>query len=372
MADNYVPQELNRDQLHEKFKNREKPDEDDFKDLFKSCINKMEDQVHVKDHNIGIGTDDPKAKLHVDGTLMLKSGVPVDCISSDGTMTNPSNNTIPTQGALVTYVDSRTQIQTFVDSIFIGTIAAFASETIPDGWLICDGSVKTSKTYQRLSDQLKSRYGGDGTNTFGLPDLRGMFVRGHNTIGNNNVPSVNDPDFTARTDKNGFSDKIGSTQPHAIQKHGHNSSGLKVSETELNHNHYIEAMDNVAVVGNGVTIINNHTDRMVIGNHDGSFDNHGGNHLVSDGTLQFLNNNGVTTANQTTYTLTEEGYPGGANHTLQYMKTLPVWKNPSQTNGALVSGNTGDPGISDNNLSISETRPTNIALVYCIYAGAKA
>lgn len=43
----------------------------------------------------------------------------------------------------------------------------------PSGWLICDGSTPTIQQYQMLAALLGTTYGGDGSTTFGLPDLRG-------------------------------------------------------------------------------------------------------------------------------------------------------------------------------------------------------
>jgi microcystin-dependent protein len=45
-------------------------------------------------------------------------------------------------------------------------------------WLLCDGSVLKVADYPDLGTLLSSRYGGDGSTTFGVPDLRGLFVRG--------------------------------------------------------------------------------------------------------------------------------------------------------------------------------------------------
>jgi microcystin-dependent protein len=69
----------------------------------------------------------------------------------------------------------------------LGTVAAYAGDaSVPQvlasihaaGWLLCDGSVEQISDYQDLSKIIGTRYGGDGKTTFGLPDLRGRFVRG--------------------------------------------------------------------------------------------------------------------------------------------------------------------------------------------------
>ena len=62
----------------------------------------------------------------------------------------------------------------------IGTIVYRDGLTIPDGWLLCDGSTKNISTYPALANYFrtehgkKNYYGGNGTSTFGLPSIRRM------------------------------------------------------------------------------------------------------------------------------------------------------------------------------------------------------
>lgn len=56
---------------------------------------------------------------------------------------------------------------------FTGEIRLFAGNYAPDNWHICDGSLLSISTYQALFALIATTYGGDGVNTFGLPDLRG-------------------------------------------------------------------------------------------------------------------------------------------------------------------------------------------------------
>lgn len=60
-----------------------------------------------------------------------------------------------------------------------GTIVPYAGETIPQGWLLCDGSAVSRTEYANLYAAIKTAWGhGDNATTFNLPDLRGMFLRG--------------------------------------------------------------------------------------------------------------------------------------------------------------------------------------------------
>ncbi|MBX2831277.1 MAG: tail fiber protein [Rhodospirillales bacterium] len=61
----------------------------------------------------------------------------------------------------------------------IASIHAFATQTVPDGYLICDGSAISRTEYTELFGALGTVWGaGDGTSTFNIPDLRGEFMRG--------------------------------------------------------------------------------------------------------------------------------------------------------------------------------------------------
>jgi microcystin-dependent protein len=60
-----------------------------------------------------------------------------------------------------------------------GLIGWFAGSVAPAGWLLGDGSAVSRTTYAGLFAICATTYGaGDGSSTFNLPDLRGVFVRG--------------------------------------------------------------------------------------------------------------------------------------------------------------------------------------------------
>lgn len=61
---------------------------------------------------------------------------------------------------------------------FIGEIRLFPYTYVPDGWLACDGSLHDLRQYQGLFAVIGIKFGGDGTSTFGVPDLRGLTVVG--------------------------------------------------------------------------------------------------------------------------------------------------------------------------------------------------
>lgn len=64
----------------------------------------------------------------------------------------------------------------------IGTILPFAgANSIPAGYLVCDGSAISRTTYAQLYDVIGTTYGeGDGSSTFNVPDLKGRYIEGQN------------------------------------------------------------------------------------------------------------------------------------------------------------------------------------------------
>ena len=60
-----------------------------------------------------------------------------------------------------------------------GAVMPFAMNSAPAGWLAADGTAVSRSTYATLFAAISTTHGaGDGSTTFNLPDLRGIFVRG--------------------------------------------------------------------------------------------------------------------------------------------------------------------------------------------------
>jgi microcystin-dependent protein len=63
--------------------------------------------------------------------------------------------------------------------MFIGNIIAFSGNTIPEGYLECDGSAVSRDEYPDLFSVIGTSYGaGDGSTTFNLPNLSGRVALG--------------------------------------------------------------------------------------------------------------------------------------------------------------------------------------------------
>ncbi len=56
---------------------------------------------------------------------------------------------------------------------FLGEIRMFAGNFAPDGWAMCNGQILPISQNTALFSLLGTFYGGNGTATFALPDLRG-------------------------------------------------------------------------------------------------------------------------------------------------------------------------------------------------------
>ena len=56
---------------------------------------------------------------------------------------------------------------------FLGEIRMFGGNYAPAGWALCDGTTLAIAQNTALFALIGTTYGGDGTTTFNLPDLRG-------------------------------------------------------------------------------------------------------------------------------------------------------------------------------------------------------
>lgn len=97
-----------------------------------------------------------------------------------------------------------------MDEGTIGEIRMFAGNFAPRNWAFCAGQLLSISQNQELFSVIGTIYGGDGQNTFGLPDLRGRVAIGPgqgsgtsnytqgqmsgsetNTLNTNQIPSHN-------------------------------------------------------------------------------------------------------------------------------------------------------------------------------------
>jgi microcystin-dependent protein len=107
-----------------------------------------------------------------------------------------------------------------------GTVIAWMGVTTnpPPGWELCWGQAvgRADPKYARLFSVIQTSDGtGDGLNTFNLPDLRGLFLRGINASRSDNYA---DPDTLQRTNSSAggnYGNQVGSVQADMFKSHTH-------------------------------------------------------------------------------------------------------------------------------------------------------
>jgi microcystin-dependent protein len=173
-----------------------------------------------------IGTSDLRSNtrirgsLDIDNSLNLQLGTSVNEFSTDTSLSGNSDTAVPTERAVKAYADA---VRDYIDSLLVGSVAAFAMEAPPTGWLECNGAAISRFAFARLFAVIGTRFGmGNGATNFNIPDLRGHFIRGWSH------GAGNDPDRNSRT--NWFvggvtGDAVGSYQFDAYRSHTHSFSG---------------------------------------------------------------------------------------------------------------------------------------------------
>ena len=117
----------------------------------------------------------------------------------------PNVPTAPTgtstkQAASTAFV--QTEIANKVNEVVpIGTIIAFAANSAPTGYVLCNGANVSRTTYSNLFAVIGTTYGaGDGSTTFTLPNLIDRFIEGSSTAGIYIQAGL--PNITGRTQSN--------------------------------------------------------------------------------------------------------------------------------------------------------------------------
>lgn len=229
----------------------------------------------------------------------------------------------------------------------IGMVAPFSMSYPPTGWLACNGAAVSRTTYNSLFSRLGTTYGaGDGVNTFNLPDMRGLFPRGW--------------DDGRGVDPNRA---FGSYQEMMLHSHGHGASAAAVgdhvhsawTDVQGNHNHrswtdgqgehghraWTDMQGNHAHASNGVPGIG-----------QGS----GGINSVQQADGQ----QNTSHAGSHTHTVGMD-YAGNHAHTV----SMEIAGNHGHTVGIGGAG-THSHGVTVSAAGGAETRPKNLALLFCI------
>ena len=127
-------------------------------------------------------------------------------------------------------------LSTTVQAQFVPTGSVFewagSSNSIPSGYLYCNGQAVSRTTYAALFTAIGTAYGsGNGSTTFNVPDMRGYFARGVSD------DSSNDPDKATRTASasgGNTGNNVGSVEISTISAHTHTATSVV---TDPGHNH---------------------------------------------------------------------------------------------------------------------------------------
>ena len=111
------------------------------------------------------------------------------------------------------------------DTLPVGAIMPFGSDTIPENWLLCNGQAVSRTDYQELFNTIGITYGtGDGFTTFNLPDLQGKIPVGLDE---------NDTDFDTLGNTGG--EKTHTLTINEMPRHKHNVVGNFAGTSGTNH-----------------------------------------------------------------------------------------------------------------------------------------
>lgn len=139
-----------------------------------------------------------------------------------------------------------------------GTIQTLAGSNIPEGYLVCDGSIVNIADYPKLYATIGTAHGhgnNDGL-TFHLPDLRGRFMRGKD------AGAGRDTDAGVRTLPNAggnTGDNVGSVQDNNVRAHTHNYNGNYAGDGSVGGGNGLPMYDPSNVFGNITRLVANVT-----------------------------------------------------------------------------------------------------------------
>jgi microcystin-dependent protein len=240
---------------------------------------------------------------------------------------------------------TQSKLNASVTLVPTGAVMPFAMNSAPSGWLAADGTAVSRLTYSALFESIGTIYGaGNGSTTFNLPDLRGYFVRGVNT---NSDGTASGAFGTKQADsyKSHNHGGITGTGTTGLESQGHTHSGTTGGESN-DHAHYVS------------------------GTTGADYPDHTHSYLRSSFALR-----NATAGGNNNVGVSEYGTDSGGRSALHY-HDFAAWtggRNNVHTHNFTTGGVSANHTHNVPSLSISadgstETRPKNIALLYCIKA----
>ncbi len=113
---------------------------------------------------------------------------------------------------------------------FLGEIRNVAFTFAPKGWAVCDGSLLSISQNSALFSLLGTTYGGNGTTTFALPDLRGRIA-----IGSGAAPGLSSYDLGQQGGQESYT-----LQTQELPSHNHSMSAANSQASTTNPQYFAE------------------------------------------------------------------------------------------------------------------------------------
>lgn len=149
-------------------------------------------------------------------------------VLSPSTDTDPPTNPIWTVDGIVSpssaVLAALAQYEASIAAVPIGAQMSFSGNTLPPGWLFCDGSAVSRSTYSNLFTVIGTQYGtGDGSTTFNLPDKRGRMSLGADNMNGSPASRVTFAGSGVNADVvgSGGGDQLLQVHAHATSDPGH-------------------------------------------------------------------------------------------------------------------------------------------------------
>ena len=168
--------------------------------------------------------------------------------------TSTATLAVDTQGPTLVSITLDTLKRLLATTIPVSTIQPILTNTIPNGWLLCDGTAVSRTDYADLFEVIGTTYGGgDGETTFNLPDCRGLFLKGKeslDTLGVINeagLPNITGT-FSAPTSRSIIPTESGAFSGSAFGNEGEGDAGSYGRQVTL------DASQSNSIYGNSATV----------------------------------------------------------------------------------------------------------------------
>lgn len=170
--------------------------------------------------------------------------------SNENTIVNEFNGNIESANIKNGTIDTA-DLSSTVQASFVPTGTLFmwagSSNSVPSGYLYCNGQTVNRTTYASLFSAIGTAYGnGNGSTTFTLPDMRGMFARGVTD------DAATDPDSASRTASGSggnTGNNVGSVQISTVSAHTHTATVTDPGHTHQLRTHTTTGANGLKPVG---------------------------------------------------------------------------------------------------------------------------